>query len=52
MKLSMSQRSRRWVLRELDRRAAVRFTQAGISGLQTDQDFGAYSDVEHRLDAV
>ena len=46
MKLSMSQRSRRWVLGELDRSAAARFPQTGISGLQAAQDFGAHSDVE------
>ncbi|QRM34293.1 hypothetical protein [Microvirga sp. VF16] len=52
MKLSMKRRSRRWVLRELDRSAAARSAQADILNTQTDPGFEAHSTVGHDYSAV
>jgi hypothetical protein len=52
MKPSIERRSRRWVLRELDRSAAARPAQASIPNPQSDQAFGVHRDGEYDPDAL
>lgn len=49
MKLSIERRSKRWVLRELDRSAEGLLVQTSLANVPIGQDFGADSNDELRF---